>query len=108
MTDRELIPLQHAAAGKLVFHTGRWGGSAGYRWCDQDGCGVGEVALWESDALDRLQGEGLIAIEHRNGPLERRVRVTEVGRSALSEQRDAPSTVRQTSARPQVCAGQAS
>lgn len=81
----QLLPLQHAAAGKLLFHTGRWGGHPGYRWCDQDGCDAGEVPQWEADALDDLSRDGLIAIEHRMGPLERRVFVTDRGRTTLAD-----------------------
>lgn len=85
----QLLPLQHAAAGKLLFHTGRWGGHPGYRWRDQDGCDAGEVPQWESDALDSLSRDGLIAIEHRMCPLERRILVTANGWTALTCQQAA-------------------
>ncbi|MQA64091.1 MAG: hypothetical protein GEU86_22145 [Actinophytocola sp.] len=83
MTDRDLIPLQDVAAGNLLFHTGRWGGPAGYRWCGPDGEEAGQVPGWEEVQLDRLRTLGLIAIETRRGPFDRKVTVTAQGLAEL-------------------------
>ncbi len=83
MTDRELARLQDVAEGKLLFHTGRWGGPAGYRWRGPDGAEAGTVPPWQEVELDRLRDLGLIAIETRRGPFDRLVTITAHGLSAL-------------------------
>ncbi|GAA5122608.1 hypothetical protein [Haloechinothrix salitolerans] len=83
MTDRELEPLHDAAAGNLLFHTGRWGGPAGYRWRGPDGDEAGLVPSWQELELDRLRGLGLVVIEPGRGPFDRKVTVTERGIAAL-------------------------
>ncbi|MGH3951318.1 MAG: hypothetical protein ACRDSE_19735 [Pseudonocardiaceae bacterium] len=84
MTDRELLPLRHAAAGELLFHTGRWGGPAGYRWRGPDGTEAGLVPPWETEELDRLHDRGLISVERRLGPSDRPITATEAGIAALT------------------------
>lgn len=84
MTDRELLPLQHAAAGELLFHTGRWGGPAGYRWRGPDGTEAGQVPAWEATELDRLHDRGWIAVESRLGPFDRPIKATPQGIAALT------------------------
>ncbi|MPZ00628.1 MAG: hypothetical protein GEU97_22165 [Actinophytocola sp.] len=83
MTDRELRRLQDVAEGHLLFHTGRWGGPAGYRWRGPDGAEAGTVPPWQEEELDRLRDLGLIAIETRRGPFDRLVTITSRGLSAL-------------------------
>lgn len=82
MNDRELQALEHTAAGELLFHKG-WGGAVGYRWRGPDGTEAGAVPTWETEALDHLAGCGLIAIEPRLGPSDRRVLLTPTGAIAL-------------------------
>lgn len=82
MISDELRLLQCVANGELRFHNGAWGDHAGYRWNCQDGTD-GEVPPWQCDILDELKAHGLIMIEQRLGPLERRVLTTQPGISAL-------------------------
>lgn len=82
MNSRELQALEHTAAGELLFHRG-WGASAGYRWCGPDGTEAGAVPPSEADALDQLACSGLITIEPRLGPVDRRVFLTPTGATAL-------------------------
>ncbi|MGH3519528.1 MAG: hypothetical protein ACRDQ7_19330 [Haloechinothrix sp.] len=84
MTDHELLPLRHAAAGELLFHTGQWGGPSGYRWRGPDGSEAGQVPPWEAEELDRLADCGLIAIERRFGPGDRPITATDAGIAALT------------------------
>lgn len=83
MTDMELALLEQAAQGGLLFHTGSWGGSAGYRWCGPDGEEAGVVPRTQDLELERLQGRGLIEVTPRTGPLDRRVVATSAGLAAL-------------------------
>jgi hypothetical protein len=83
MTDTELMLLQHAANGGLLFHIGTWGGPAGYRWCGPDGLEAGRVPPAHDDTLERLNDRGLIAITPRTGPLDRRVVATPTGLATL-------------------------
>jgi hypothetical protein len=80
MDDKALQALEQVASGHVEFHTGAWGGHAGYRWC-----GVGSVVpiTWDG-VLERLEAKHLIAIEQRLGPLERRVSITSDGIAALA------------------------
>lgn len=83
MTDQELLPLHHAADGELLFHTGRWGCPAGYRWRGPYGEEAGQVPVEENEQLERLRDLGFIAIEDRPGPTPRKVMVTAQGLTAL-------------------------
>jgi pimeloyl-ACP methyl ester carboxylesterase len=78
MDDRARQALEQVASGHVEFHTGAWGGPAGYRWR-----GAGAVPIPWDGVLARLEAQQLIAIEQRLGPLERRVSVTRVGITAL-------------------------
>ncbi|MGH3951875.1 MAG: hypothetical protein ACRDSE_22615 [Pseudonocardiaceae bacterium] len=89
MTERELIPLQHVSADELLFHTGRWGGPAGYRWRGNDGEEAGHVPAWENEVLDGLEGRGLIEVQPRRGPSDRPVTITDAGIAALSNLHEA-------------------
>lgn len=89
MTDRELLPLLHAAAGELLFHTGQWGGPPGYRWRGPDGAEAGQVPPWESEELDRLRARGLISVERRLGPFDRPINATDEGLAALAASKTA-------------------
>jgi hypothetical protein len=80
MNDRARQALQQVASGHVEFHTGAWGGPAGYRW---KGAAGGVPIIWNGE-LERLEANHLIAIEQRLGPLERRVDVTSRGIAALS------------------------
>lgn len=84
MTDSELTLLQQAANGALLFHIGRWGGPAGYRWCGPDGQEAGMVPPAQDLTLEQLNARGLIAIMPRTGPLDRRVVATATGLAALT------------------------
>jgi hypothetical protein len=77
MNDRARQALEQVASGHVEFHTGAWGGPAGYRWQ-----GAAGPITWD-DELERLEAKHLIVIEHRLGPLERRVSVTSHGIAAL-------------------------
>ncbi len=79
MDDRARQALEQVASGHVEFHTGAWGGPAGYRW---RGAAGGVPLTWDG-ALERLEAQHLIAIEQRLGPLERRVSVTSDGMAAL-------------------------
>jgi hypothetical protein len=79
MDDRARRALEEVASGHVEFHTGAWGGPAGYRW---RGVAGGVPTTWDGE-LERLEAKHLIAIEQRLGPLERRVSVTSVGIAAL-------------------------
>ena len=83
MNGTERVALEHVAAGGVLFHPGTWGGPEGYRWRGQDGGSAGMVPEWENDLLDHLAVRGLIAIERRLGPLERKVAMTRAGWAAL-------------------------
>ncbi|SDD10434.1 hypothetical protein [Actinokineospora iranica] len=85
MTEQERQALRHVAAGQLLYHTGLWGGPAGYRWRGQDGSEAGVVSPWETQALYSLTSGGLIAVEARTDPFARRVRITAAGMSMLGE-----------------------
>ncbi len=89
MTSHDLDLIRLAADGELLFHTGTWGDPAGYRWCGSDGTEAGMVPPWEADALDALADRGLIAIERRRGPFDRRVQATSAGISALTGKQQA-------------------
>lgn len=80
MDDRARLALEHVASGHVEFHTGAWGGPAGFRWRGVDG---GAPISWH-DVLERLEARRLIEIEHRLGPLERRVSVTTDGIAVLT------------------------
>jgi hypothetical protein len=80
MDDRVRQVLEQVASGHVVFHTGAWGGPAGYRW---RGVGGGVPSTWES-VLARLEANCLIAVEQRLGPLERTVVITSDGLAALT------------------------
>jgi len=80
MDDRALHALEQVASGDVEFHTGAWGGPAGYRW---RGVACGGPIPWDG-VLERLEAKHLITIEHRLGPLERRVRVTSDGIALLT------------------------
>jgi|1185.fasta_scaffold1057616_1 hypothetical protein len=80
MNDRARQALEQVASGHVEFHTGAWGGPAGYRW---KGAAGGVPITWNGE-LERLEANHLIAIEQRLGPLERRVDVTSRGLAALS------------------------
>ena len=77
MDDRARQALEQVASGHVEFHTGAWGGPAGYRWL-----GAAGSVPWD-DELERLEAKHLIAVEQRLGPLERRVSVTSDGLAAL-------------------------
>jgi hypothetical protein len=77
MNDRARQALEQVASGHVEFHTGAWGGPAGYRWAG------GVPIIWDGE-LERLEAKHLIVIEQRLGPLERRVSVTSHGIAALS------------------------
>jgi len=79
MDDRARRALEQVASGHVEFHTGAWGGPAGYRW---SGVAGGVPTTWDGE-FERLEAKHLIAIEQRLGPLERRVRVTSDGLAAL-------------------------
>ncbi|QWF77905.1 hypothetical protein [Amycolatopsis sp. CA-230715] len=83
MNDQELTALRRTAANEVLFHRGTWGGPAGYRWRGQDGLEAGVVPQWTVEALDGLAARGLIATEHRLGPLDVGVTVTTTGLDAL-------------------------
>lgn len=89
MNERELAALEHAAAGELAYHTGRWGGPAGYRWRGSDGAESGILPQSESLVLDGLAGHGLIATERSLGPLPRKVLLTPIGLAVLAGRRQA-------------------
>lgn len=76
--------LTYAAQGRLLFHTGLWGGPAGYRWCGSDGMEAGLVSPAETEVLDQLVYRGLISVVPQRGPAYRRVVVTPAGRTALA------------------------
>lgn len=80
MNDRARQALEQVASGHIEFHTGAWGGPAGYRW--QGATGSAPIT-WDGE-LERLEAKHLIAIEQRLGPLERRVSLTPHGIAALS------------------------
>jgi len=80
MDDRARQALEQVASGHVEFHTGAWGGPAGYRWRGV----AGDVPIIWNGALEQLEAKHLIAIEQRLGPLERRVSVTSHGMAALS------------------------
>jgi hypothetical protein len=80
MDDRARQALEEVASGHVEFHTGAWGGPAGYRW---SGAAGGVPNPWDGE-FERLEARHLIAIEQRLGPLERRVSVTPDGIAALS------------------------
>ncbi len=84
MNDRELLSLQHAASGELLFHKGTWGGPPGYRWRGPDGAEAGQVPPWEDQILEGLAGRGLIRVEPRLGPADRLVSATVTGLATLS------------------------
>ena len=79
MNDRARQVLEQVASGDVEFHTGAWGGPAGYCWRGA----AGRVPLAWDGELARLEASHLIAIEPRLGPLERRVSVTTDGMAAL-------------------------
>lgn len=79
MDDKALHALEQVASGHVEFHTGAWGGPAGYCWR-----GAGSVPNTWDYVLARLEAKHLIAIEQRLGPLERRVSVTSDGAAALT------------------------
>lgn len=79
MDDRARQALEQVASGHVEFHTGAWGGPAGYRWRGTDG---GAPISWDG-VLERLEARRLIVVEQRLGPLERRVSVTLDGMAAL-------------------------
>jgi hypothetical protein len=80
MDERTLHALAQVASGDVEFHTGAWGGPAGYRW---RGVAGGSPIPWDG-VLERLEAKHLIAVEPRLGPLERRVRVTPDGIALLA------------------------
>jgi hypothetical protein len=80
MDDGALEALAQVASGHVEFHTGAWGGPAGYRW---RGTGTVVPSTWER-ILARLEAKRLIAVEHRLGPLERTVVITPDGLAALT------------------------
>jgi hypothetical protein len=80
MDDRARKALEQVASGHVEFHTGAWGGPAGYRWRG----GAGGIPITWIGELEWLEANHLIAIEQRLGPLERRVNVTSHGIAALS------------------------
>jgi hypothetical protein len=80
MNDSARQALEQVASGHVEFHTGAWGGPAGYCW---RGVAGGVPITWNGE-LERLEAKHLIAIEQRLGPLERRVNVTSQGIAALS------------------------
>lgn len=84
MTDHELRLLRYAADDELLFHTGSWGGPAGYRWQGPDGGEAGQVPPWDEPVLDRLADRGLITVEARRGPLDRRVMLSQAGAAAVA------------------------
>lgn len=84
MNDRELLSLQHTAAGELLFHKGSWGGPPGFRWRGPDGAEAGHVPPWEDQTLESLEARGYLTIERRLGPADRLVLLTTAGQSALS------------------------
>jgi len=79
MDDEARAALAQVASGHVEFHTGAWGGPAGYHWC---GVGSGVPGTWEC-VLERLEAKHLIAVEQRLGPLERAVSITSDGLAAL-------------------------
>lgn len=83
MNDRELLSLQHAAHGELLFHQGSWGGPPGYRWRGPDGAEAGRVPPWEDQTLESLEALGYLTIERRLGPADRLVLLTAAGHAAL-------------------------
>jgi hypothetical protein len=83
MTDHRTRFLGCVAEGRLLFHTGLWGGPAGYRWCGPDGNEAGLVSPWETEMLDQLVYRGLIRVEPCPGPAYRRVVTTPAGLAAL-------------------------
>lgn len=83
MNDHGLTLIRLAANGELLFHMGTWGGAAGYRWCGPDGTEAGIVPPWEDDVLDALAERGMLTIETRLGPLDRRVVPTRSGMDIL-------------------------
>jgi hypothetical protein len=80
MDDEALAALAQVASGHVEFHSGAWGGAAGYRW---RGVGSCVPSTWEG-ALERLAAKRLIAVEQRLGPLERTVSITSAGVAALT------------------------
>jgi hypothetical protein len=80
MDDRARQALEQVASGHVEFHTGAWGGPAGYRWKGV----AGDVPITWNGELERLEAKHLIAIEQRLGPLERRVNVTPHGIAVLT------------------------
>lgn len=84
MTEQQSRFLAYAAEGRLLFHTGLWGGAAGYRWCGRDGDEAGQVTQWDTDLLDRLVLRGMLRIEPQAGPSYLKVRVTPAGQAALA------------------------
>lgn len=86
MNDRELLSLQHAAAGELLFHKGTWGGPPGYRWRGPDGAEAGEVPPWEQETLSALEAGGYITVERRLGPADRIVFATSTGLNTLTDE----------------------
>ncbi|HJQ47626.1 MAG TPA: hypothetical protein VJ870_15115 [Amycolatopsis sp.] len=85
MNRHQYSALRHVEAGELLSHRGTWGGPPGYRWQGHDGEEAGVVPPWETEALDALARQGLIATERRRGPLHARVTITPAGRAALAE-----------------------
>ncbi len=80
MDDKALAALEQVASGHVEFHTGAWGGPAGYHWRGVSG-GVPSTL---QGVLERLEAKRLIAVEQRLGPLERTVRITSDGLAALT------------------------
>jgi len=80
MDDKALQALEQVASGHVEFHTGAWGGPAGYRW---RGVSSWVPSTWER-VLERLEAKRLIAVEQRLGPLERVVSITSDGLAALT------------------------
>jgi hypothetical protein len=79
MDDRARQALEQVASGHVEFHTGAWGGPAGYRW--RSAYGGGPIS-WDG-VLEQLEARRLIEVEQRLGPLERRVSVTSDGMAIL-------------------------
>lgn len=80
MDDTALHALEQVASGHVEFHTGAWGGPAGYRWRGVAGT---VPSPWDA-VLARLEALHLIVVEQRLGPLERRVSVTLDGVAVLT------------------------
>lgn len=83
MNTSELHALGDVANQVVRYHSGLWGGPAGYRRGKPADNSTDTVAAWEQSALDLLVRQHLVAFEPRLGVQDALVIVTDAGRRAL-------------------------